>query len=310
MGTSVWRDTIALPSTDGHQVLSKVVIPDFAFLCTDDTLLKGAEGKIPTGVVGGAGLSRNPIALPSQISSKIPAVSRKFGYCLPSSTTRPGVIFFGDGPYVFQPGIDVSTLLRYTPIVSFSKEADSYFLQVKSISVAGVPLAIDSSLLDIKRNKTSRSYVGGTRFSSSVPYTQLTPVIYNSLISEFKKAAIAQGIKQVAAVSPFDLCFDASTATFSRVGYNVPQIDIALKGSGKSKTEIWQIYGANSVILVNKDVFCLAFRPTGEYESRSIVIGTYQQHEAFFQFDLVANRLGFLPSLPLIKTGCSNFKFS
>ncbi|KAH7405294.1 hypothetical protein KP509_15G064400 [Ceratopteris richardii] len=310
MGTAVWRDTIALPSTDGRQVLSKVTIPDFAFLCTDDTLLKGGEGRLPPGVVGGTGLSRNPIALPSQISSKIPTISRKFGYCLPSSTTRPGVIFFGDGPYVFKPDIDVSTRLRYTPIISFSKEADSYFLDVKSISVAGVPLGIDSSLLTIKRNKTSRSYVAGTRFSSSVPYTQLTPSIYNSLVSEFKKAAIAQKIKEVAPISPFDLCFDASTTNFSRVGYNVPQIDIALKGNGKSKTEKWQIYGANSVTKVNRDVFCLAFQPTDEYESRSIIIGTYQQQEAFFQFDLAANRLGFVPSLPLIGTGCSDFSFT
>ncbi|KAH7405287.1 hypothetical protein KP509_15G063800 [Ceratopteris richardii] len=310
MDTAVWRDTIAFPSTDGRRVLSKVTIPEFAFLCTDKTLLKGGEGKLPPGVVGGAGLSRAAIALPSQISSKVPSISRKFAYCLSSSASRPGVIFFGDGPYVFHPDVELSGLLRYTPLINFSKEADSYFIQVISLSVAGVPLPIDSSLLTIKRNKTSRTYMGGTRFSSSVPYTQLTPAIYSHLISEFEKAAVARGIKKTHPVSPFDLCFDASTVSLSTAGYNVPQINMTLKGKGKSKTEIWQISAANTLTLVNRDVYCLAFQPTDEYESRSIIIGTYQQQEAFFQFDLAANRLGFVSSLALRRTSCSNFSFS
>ncbi|KAI5074081.1 hypothetical protein GOP47_0010042 [Adiantum capillus-veneris] len=303
MGTSVWRDTISLPSTDGKNVLTTVSIPEFAFLCTDDTLLKGGEGRLPAGVVGGAGLSRAPIALPSQISAKINTISRKFAYCLPSSPNSHGVLFFGDGPYVFLPGIDVSKLLRYTPILSFSKQSDSYFIQIQSISVNNVSLPINPSLLTIRRNSTTRIYVGGTRFSSSVPYTRLEPSIYTALASEFKKASIARGIKPVAAVSPFDLCFDASSASSTRVGYNVPQIDISLKG----KQVVWQIFGANSVVMVNDRVFCLAFQKTDEFESRSIVIGTYQQQNAFFQFDLAANKLGFLPTLLGLQTTCSNF---
>ncbi|KAH7405285.1 hypothetical protein KP509_15G063700 [Ceratopteris richardii] len=310
MNTAVWWDTIALPSTDGRQALSKVTIPRFAFVCTDNTLLKAGEGKLPRGVVGTAGISRGAIALPSQISSKIPTIARKFAYCLPSTASSSGPIFFGDGPYVFQPGIDVSGLLRYTPLISFSKQADSYFIQVKSISVAGVSLPINQSMLTIRHDKPSRSYVGGTRFSSSVPYTQLAPSIYTVLASAFKKAAIASGIKPVTPVSPFDLCFDASTAYQTRVGYNVPLIEIALEGKGKSKTEVWQITGVNSVVSVNDRVFCLAFRTTDEYEERSIIIGTHQQQNGFFQFDLAAKRLGFISTLLSMRTTCTAFKFT
>ncbi|KAH7405289.1 hypothetical protein KP509_15G064000 [Ceratopteris richardii] len=275
----------------------------------DSIALLSGEGKIPSGAVGGAGLSKSPIALPEQISSKVPSIARKFAYCLPSSPSNSGVIFFGNGPYVFQPGIELSTFLRYTPLVSFSKEADSYLINVISISVGGVILPINGSMLKIHRDKASRSYVGGTRFSSSVPYTLLAPSIYGALISEFRKAAIAQGMKLVGPVSPFGLCFDASTMKSTRLGYNVPLIEIALKGEGKSKKETWQIYGANSVVRLSDQVYCLAFQTTDQYESRSIVIGTYQQKDAFFEFDLQADRLGFISSLLGLRTTCSNFKF-
>ena len=311
LATSVWMDRVSLLATDGARLVRpSVTMPEFSFLCGDNTLLVSDRIKLPAGVVGGTGLSRAPIALPSQISAKIPTVARKFAYCLPSvPEPERGVIFFGDGPYVFFGGankLDLSKLLTYTPLKTYSREKDAYFLTVQSISVDGLALPIDPAYFSAtkKRNKTT-SFVGGTRFSSGNPYTLLTPPVYDILASRFEKACVSRGIKPAPAIAPFEHCFSSASARASKLGFDVPTIDIVLKKKAK-----WRIVGANSVIKVNKDVFCLAFRKTDQYEGRSIVIGTFQQQNAFFQFDLAQARMGFISTLLPLNTTCSSFNFA
>ena len=309
LGTSVWTDSVSLLATDGAKLVrpSPVTMRDFSFICADNTLLVSNRIALPAGIVGGAGLSRAPIALPTQISTKIPSIARKFAYCLPSGPGRPGPIFFGDGPYVFG-SLDLSKLLKFTPLQTFSRQKDAYFLSIQSISVDGAALPIPASLFSITKNKTGRStaYVGGTRLSSGNPYTLLTPSIYGMLAARFVKACAARGIKAVPAVGPFEHCFDASSARVSKLGFDVPPIDIVLK-----KKVTWRILGANSVVKVNKNrAFCLAFQKTDQYEDRSIVIGSFQQQNAFFQFDLVRSRLGVIPTLLTLNTTCSTFNFA
>ncbi|MCO5592132.1 hypothetical protein L7F22_046127 [Adiantum nelumboides] len=300
----VWTDTFSVLSTDGRNPGPLVEVPKLAFVCGDDLLLK--NNAVPAGVVGDAGLSRALLALPLQLAAKR-SLKRIFTYCLPSTGNGKGILIFGESPIVFQPNNDFTNSLRYTPLLKDTKQPDSYFIGVKSIAVNEVTLSIDSNLLKIQNDGTGGSK-GGTIISTTVRYTQLESSIYNALASEFKKAANARGIKTVTAVSPFDTCFDASTASVTRVGYNVPTIDLALQGSGGV---VWSILGANSVVSLNDDkVICLAFQRTREFEARAIVLGTFQQQDALLQYDLATSRLGFVSTLLGRMATCSNFNFT
>ncbi|KAH7405288.1 hypothetical protein KP509_15G063900 [Ceratopteris richardii] len=208
--------------------------------------------------------------------------------------------------YTLAPKAMVEDYFLILPLRVSFKGVSSFTRFYVSISVAGVILPINGSMLKIHRDKASRSYVGGTRLSSSVLYTLPAPSIYSVLISELQKAAVAQGMKLVDPVSPFGLCFDASRVKSTRLGHNVPLIEIALKGEGKSKTETWQIYGANSILRLSDQVYCLAFQTTDQYESRSIGIGICQEKDVLVEFDLQADRLGFISSLLVLRTSSHN----
>lgn len=287
----LWSDTIALRSTNGFNPGPFVSVPKFSFACGDNLLLQ--NNGVPAGVVGVAALSRALLALPTQLAAKL-RLQRKFAYCLPSTAGSSGVAFFGESVYGFQQNKQISqSSLHFTPLLTDKTQPDEYLIGVKAISVNGQNLGLSANLLK-----------GGTRISSTVRYTQLQTSIYTALRDAFRKAAAARGIRQVTAVAPFDTCFDPSTASSTRIGYNVPEIDLSLQGS-----TVWQFFGANSVVTVN-NVICLAFQTTPEYETRSIVIGTFQQQDAFLQFDLAASRLGFVPTLLGIQTTCSNFNFT
>ncbi|KAI5055231.1 hypothetical protein GOP47_0030376 [Adiantum capillus-veneris] len=300
----VWTDKFSILTTDGRNTGPLVEVPKFAFVCGDDLLLR--NNSVPSGVLGDAGLSRALLALPTQLAAKR-SLKRIFTYCLPSNGNGKGILFFGASPIVFQPNNDFTNSLRYTPLLKDTKQPDSYFIGVKAIAVNEVTLSIDTNLLKIKNDGTGGSK-GGTIISTTVRYTQLESSIYNALASDFKTAANARGIKSVTAISPFDTCFDASTASSTRVGYNVPTIDLLLQGSGGV---VWSILGANSVVsLDDGKVICLAFQRTREFETRAIVMGTFQQQDALLQYDLATSRLGFVSTLLGRMATCSNFNFT
>ena len=302
LGT-LWTDTFHVTPTDGQNPgASTIQVPKLAFACTTAGLLDNSSA--PVGAVGGGGLSRALLALPTQLASKF-SLKRKFTYCLPGYSTGRGVLVFGHTPIYFQLGMEFSNYFSYTPLVRNPKEPDSYFLGVKSISVNGAKLPINPALFKLNQGSLNN---GGMTLSTTKRYTLLEPSIYKALAHAFKAGANARGIKSVAPVSPFDTCFNESTAGYTRLGYNVPDITFTLQGSGRVT---WTFFGVNSVVsLKDNTVICLAFQRRGQYETKSIILGSFQQHDALLEFDLATSRLGFLPSLVGLRSTCSNFNFT
>ncbi|KAL1832496.1 hypothetical protein ACET3Z_002147 [Daucus carota] len=71
----------------------------------------------------------------------------------------------------------------------------------------------------------------------------------------------------------------------------------------------WRMFGANSMVRVNKNVMCLGFVDGGEATYiTSIVIGGHQVEENLLTFDLDKSRLGFSSSLLLRQTTCENYR--
>ncbi|KAK4577492.1 hypothetical protein RGQ29_027845 [Quercus rubra] len=300
----VAQDVVSIQSTNGLNPGKVVSIPKFLFTCGSTFLLKG----LASGVKGMAGLGRTKISLPYQFSSAF-RFHRKFAICLSSSTTSNGVIFFGNGPYVLLPNIDVSKSLIYTPLIknpvstasSYFKGEPSaeYFIEVKSIQINEKAVPLNTTLLTINKEG-----YGGTKISSVNPYTVLETSIYNAFAGVFIKELA--NITRVASVAPFGACFSSKNFGSTRVGPAVPPIDLMLQ----SKSLYWRIFGANSMVQVSNDVLCLGFVDGGSNPRTSIVIGGYQLEDNLLQFDLANSRLGFSSSLLFRRTTCANFNFT
>ncbi|EOA37484.1 hypothetical protein CARUB_v10011636mg [Capsella rubella] len=295
-------DVVSIQSTDGSNPGPVVKIPNLIFVCGSTFLLNG----LAKGTVGMAGMGRHNIGLPSQFAAAF-SFNRKFAVCL---TSGRGVAFFGNGPYVFLPGIPISGLqttpLLISPVSTASafsqgEKSSEYFIGVTAIKIVENTVPINPRLLKI--NSTG---FGGTKISTVNPYTVMESSIYKAFTSEFVRQAAARNITRVASVKPFGACFSTQNIGVTRVGYAVPEIQLVLH----SKDVVWRIFGANSMVSVRDDVICLGFVDGGVNARTSVVIGGFQLEDNLVEFDLASNRFGFSSTLLGRRTNCANFNFT
>ncbi|CAH8283614.1 unnamed protein product [Eruca vesicaria subsp. sativa] len=305
-------EAVFIQSTNGSNP-GRVKIPSLILSLGTMDLLKG----LANGTVGMAGMGRHPvIGLPSQFAKAF-GFNRKFAVCLPSSSSGGGrgVAFFGNGPYVFLPGIEISQLtttplllnpvlvadpIIYSPFV-YGEKSPEYYIGVTAIKIAEKTVPINTELLKI--NGTTG--LGGTKLSTVNPYTVLETSIFKAVTSAFLREATARNITRVSSVKPFGACFSSKNVVVTRLGYAVPEIQLVLQ----SKDVVWRILGANSMVSVSRDVICLGFVDGGEYAETSIVLGGLQLEDNLIEIDLASNTLGFSSTLLGRQTTCANFNF-
>ncbi|KAI5656729.1 hypothetical protein M9H77_25522 [Catharanthus roseus] len=297
------QDNFAVQSFNGSSPSPGplVSVPRLVFACGEAPQLEGT----PDLVHGFAGFGRGNLGI-SSVLSKAFNLPNKFAVCLSNSTRSTGVIFFGEKPYLVNPNRDLSVYLLYTPLIIKPfripgvkwKDCSSldYWVQVTSIEISGKKVPLNTTLLTIDKEG-----FGGTKISTIHPYTIMSTKIYKAFIKAYLKE-FAHG-KRVKAVEPFELCFKDLPDT--QVGPSSPFIDIIFH----SEFIGWRIYGANSMVKVGKNVFCLGFLDGGENNEIGMIIGAHQMENNLFQFDLVNSRLGFTSTLLREQTSCSKFNF-
>ncbi|KAL7587402.1 probable aspartic proteinase GIP2 [Lactuca sativa] len=297
------EDTMRAYAIEGAYVWFDYEVPKFQFACADSAMAERLPGDYTKGLVG---FARNEISLPSQISSAF-KLAKKFALCLPSSNARGlGDIFIGGGPYYMLPSIEdqslslVTTPLVFNPIGTPRLQSDGelsyqYFINLKNIEISGKHVTFSPALLSFDKNG-----VGGTKISTTVPYTILHSSIYKSLVKDFIKEASLNKIKRLNSVAPFGACFDLHTVPNTITGPAVPNIDLILEGNVRMR-----LYGANSMVEAKKNVICLAFIDGGGQPTTSIVLGGHQLENYILEFDLTASKLGLSSSLLLQNTSCS-----
>ncbi|KAL8100261.1 putative aspartic proteinase GIP2 [Apium graveolens] len=304
-GGELASDIITINSTDGKSQGNVVALPQFLFFCALSTITDG----LAKGVTGMAGLGRTKISFPVQLATAL-KLKRKFGLCLSSSTTSNGVVIFGNGPYNFPTTWNNSSFLTYTSLIInkvntelrvLKGEASAeYFIGVKSIKIRNRTVKLNTTLLQI--NKIG---FGGTKISTVNPYTVLETSIYNAVIKAFVNEL--KNVTRVPSVAPFGACFSSKNIRNTRVGPAVPNIDLVMEENGV----VWRMYGANTMVRVNKDVLCLGFVDGGEPTYiNSIVIGGHQIEDNLLTFDIDKSRLGFSSSLLFRQTTCSNYRLT
>ncbi|XP_059310498.1 probable aspartic proteinase GIP2 [Lycium ferocissimum] len=94
---------VSLQSTNGSNPGKFVSANGVDFDCAPTSLLEGLAKRVK-GIIG---LENGYVGFPTQLANAF-CVPRKFAICLSSSTNSHRVMFFGDSPYVFLPGMDVS----------------------------------------------------------------------------------------------------------------------------------------------------------------------------------------------------------
>ncbi|TMW81905.1 hypothetical protein EJD97_007428 [Solanum chilense] len=290
------EDVLNIGSTPGVPL----TWPRFIFSCLLDQDMMRQFANGVTGIVGFG--HESPLSIPNQLGLD-PTLNKKFGMCLSSSTRSRGVIFIGSGPYyVYNPKkIDISRNLVYTKVITNRGFllSEEYYIQVSSIRIAGQDVPLNRTLLSINKNNG----VGGTKISSTIPFT----ILHTSICDAVKIAFIKALPKNVTLVEPpmkrFGVCFSSKNIRSTKVGPDVPVIDFVLH----KPSAFWRIYGANSVVQVKKDVMCLAFVGLEQTWEPSIVIGGHQLEEKLLVFDLPKKKIGFSSSLKLKQTSCSMY---
>ncbi|KAG9137104.1 hypothetical protein Leryth_011935 [Lithospermum erythrorhizon] len=289
-------DTVSLQSTDGTNPGRLVSAKQVFFVCGSESLLEGLGG----GVRGIVGLGKSPIGFPSQLAKTF-SFPRKFAICLSSSSSSKGVIFFGESPYNFLPGQDVSQRLTYTPLLTnpvstggaffTGEQSVEYFIGLKSINVNNQNVPVNTTLFKIDREGN-----GG--------YTLLETSVYDAVTNAFVNSI--SGIPRVNPVEPFKYCYNSASLGSTRLGPGVPPIELVLQTSGAS----WTIFGANSMVPVSGDVLCLGFLDAGLNPRTTVVIGAHQIEDNLLQFDIARSRFGLSSTLLGRQTNCGNFNFT
>ncbi|KAI3460866.1 hypothetical protein Pfo_017529 [Paulownia fortunei] len=176
-----------------------------------------------------------------------------------------------------------------------------YYIGLTSYRANGKVAPLNQTLLAI--DELGR---GGTKISTSKPYTVLQSSIFRALTDAFVKESDGLNLTLIKPVEPFSVCYAADKILSTLVGPAVPAIDLVLQRNKVFR----RIYGSNSMVRIkNKDVdaWCLGFVDGGLNPRTSIVIGGHQFEDNLLQFDLERQRLGFSSSLLLQSTTCANF---
>ncbi|XP_020165676.1 chitinase CLP-like [Aegilops tauschii subsp. strangulata] len=291
--------TLAANDTDGQNPLFP-----FPFRAVGSCAPGELLASLPAGAAGVAGLSMLPLSLPTQFASLL-SVAKEFALCLPSGSD--GVAIFGGGSFqlLAAPHVELAERLRQNPLPLLKHPYNGgYYFGISGIAVNQQRVPTPLGAFDLQAS----SGTGGVVFSTVTPYTALRWDIYWPLRNAFDAAT--SGIARADKVAPFDMCYQASALTVTRVGYAVANIDMMLDG-GRN----WTLPGASSLVQVNDQTVCFAFvqmassMPTAA-DSPAVIFGGHQMENNLLMFDLVKETFAFSGLLLGIRTTCSNFNFT
>ena len=231
------------------------MVDNFVFGCGQDN--KG----LFNGIAGLLGLGRGQVSLVQQAAQKY---SQFFSYCLPSTTSSTGYLTLGKGS-------EISSSLKFTPMLTLSRRQSFYGLNLIGISVGGQRLSIPTSVFS----------TAGTIIDSGTVITRLPPTAYNALRTKFRE--MMRNYPMTSATSPFDTCYDLSKSQ----SVSIPSISFFFGGDvSVDLGEVGILY------VLRQTEACLAF--AGNSDPRNIAIfGNEQQKGLEVVYDVAGERIGF-----------------
>nr|POE68409.1 aspartyl protease family protein [Quercus suber] len=174
-------------------------------------------------------------------------------------------------------GSEISSSLKFTPMLTLSQRQSFYGLNLIGLSVGGQRLSIPTSVFS----------TAGTIIDSGTVITRLPPTAYNALRTKFRE--MMRNYPMTSATSPFDTCYDLSKSQ----SVSIPSISFFFGGDvSVDLGEVGILY------VLRQTEACLAF--AGNSDPRYITIfGNEQQKGLEVVYDVAGERIGFRPG------GCS-----
>ncbi|KAG2281310.1 hypothetical protein Bca4012_049785 [Brassica carinata] len=194
--------------------------------------------------------------------------------------------------------------------------ADSSMSFVKSVeSSYKIPFKVALCLPSKPKNNSGSVYIGRLLVSTplvSIPengvdnyYIDVKSIevngnklSFNQDFLTFNKTTHWRGTK-ISSIIPYTL-FYKSFGGKSLLGKKTPVISFVLGGGAK-----WDIYGTNSLVMVNKTIMCLAFVDARNDPRFPIEMGGYQMEDHLVEFDFEASTFSFTSSLLRHNASCS-----
>nr|POE91477.1 aspartyl protease family protein [Quercus suber] len=249
-------------STRERLTITSDMLDNFVFGCGQDN--KG----LFNGIAGLLGLGRGQVSLVQQAAQKY---SQFFSYCLPSTTSSTGYLILGKGS-------EISSSLKFTPMLTLSQRQSFYGLNLIGISVGGQKLSISTSVFSTM----------DTIIDSGMVITRLPPTAYNALRTKFRE--IMRNYPMISSSSStFDTCYDLSKSQ----SVSIPSISFFFGGDVSVNLDKVGI-----LYVLRQTEACSAF--AGNRDPSNIAIfGNEQQKGLEVVYDVVGERIGFRPG------GCS-----
>ncbi|KAI0519502.1 hypothetical protein KFK09_006951 [Dendrobium nobile] len=232
--------------------LSNDIIYNFVFGCgNNNTGIFGHED-------GLLGLGRGPISIINQTPQ---LYNKIFSYCLPSRPNTYGYLELGS-----------SVLgVKYTPMLTNPVMPSFYFLNLTSISIRGVKLALPPTIFSKP----------GTMLDSGATFSHLPPTAYSALRSIFRKEM--SNYPMAPPLFNLDTCYDFTN--YQHV--LVPEISLNYDGGVTTN-----LHHTGIIFVFNKSQACLPFIEN-EDDSDVVIIGSMQHLTFNVVYDVGNLQIGF-----------------
>ncbi|XP_021650255.2 aspartyl protease family protein 2-like [Hevea brasiliensis] len=263
------RETTTLNTSTGREKRLKSLAFGCGFRISGPSLT-GASFKGAHGVMG---LGRAPISFSSQLGRRF---GNKFSYCLMDYTLSPAPTSYLMIGGIQNNAVSKKRILKFTPLQVNPQAPTFYYIGIKSVSVDGVKLPINSSVWSIDELGN-----GGTIIDSGTTLTFITEPAYREILRAFKRQI---KLPSAAELTPgFDLCVNVSGVSRP----TMPRMSFELDGDS-----VFSPPSMNYFVETADRVKCLAIQPVNADGDFS-VIGNLMQQGYLLEFDRDKSRLGF-----------------
>ncbi|XP_060182594.1 aspartic proteinase CDR1-like [Lycium barbarum] len=252
-------ETFTFASTYGENVS----IPNIVFGCGHAN-----SGMLTNATSGIVGLGGGIVSIVNQMNQEIKG---KFSYCLiplesSTNSNTTSHINFGDNAVVAGPGV-IST-----PLIRSQRFPTYYFLTLESISVGNKTLPFRSS-------KINSSHQGNIIVDSGTTVT-FVPFDFYANLEKLLVASIDATRKDDPA-GFFKVCYESKNGTIDapKIVAHFTNADVELPPT-------------NTITQVQEGLVCFTMMP----EDGLVIFGNFAQMNFLIGYDLVANKLSFLPT--------------
>ncbi|CAD6203383.1 unnamed protein product [Miscanthus lutarioriparius] len=261
-------ETFTFVAADGR---TATAVPGLSFGCGHNN-----SGIFTSNETGIAGFGRGSLSLPSQLKVD------NFSYCFTDITgSAPSPVLLGLPANLYS---SAGGAVQTTPLIQSPKIPSFYYLSLKGITVGSTRLPVPESAFALTNTGT-----GGTIIDSGTSITTLPLQVYRLLRAAFVSQAKLPPAPAEASNATTDTDLICFVLPSSGDRPELPKLLFHFEGATLDLPRENYMFEMEDA---GRSFTCLAINAGGDL----IIIGNYQQQNIHVLYDLVNNRLSFVPA--------------